>query len=585
MRPNGEARKMMTAVRMLAAGAVVAWGVLAAPLPAQAAKKSVLSSSHNLSASGPGSTKFTEEKRVCIFCHAPHNSEATGALWNRGESVAPYTRYESSTLKANVSLKPTGASKLCLSCHDGTIALNRFGGSSISGDQFMPGGGSPTSNPTLGSDLSDDHPISFVFDDNLAMTQGELATSGERPAAIRLSKGSVLECTACHDPHDDSNGNFLVIANGAGSPLCVACHKNNGWENGAHNPANTPALADACMNCHYSHNAPGPEHLLHYLKEEDNCFINCHNNAGPPSQDLKTVFGARSRHPIDFTYTTPTQQGHKERETLPASVYHVECVDCHNPHQAKATPTGSLSGALAGVLKDNSGAVATAEYQICFNCHAGIHASEFAGKSEPKTNRIIYEPDQFKRFDTANVTSFHPVMGARRGNGDSLLVTLRDSMLTITCASCHSSDQSVSAGGAGPNGPHGSSFDHILMARYYAPTPTEIHLDYNASLYDLCYRCHREDYIMGTGSGFTNAGVNEHVAHVQDPSRKIPCFACHDPHGIPGTPSITTSSHLINFCADYVSSTSVPPPSYTATTQGGSCTVSCHPGGTRSYQR
>ncbi|MGD0388921.1 MAG: hypothetical protein ABSC42_08205, partial [Tepidisphaeraceae bacterium] len=41
---------------------------------AQVGPTSVVNSPHNLSASGPGTIKSTNEQEVCIFCHTPHNA-------------------------------------------------------------------------------------------------------------------------------------------------------------------------------------------------------------------------------------------------------------------------------------------------------------------------------------------------------------------------------------------------------------------------------------------------------------------------------------------------------------------------------
>src|ERR1035438_10544635 len=84
--------------------------------------QSIVFTKHNLSISGPGSLRSSTESDICIFCHAPHNTTGEGPLWNHELSHATYTPYTSSTLKAAVD-QPTGASKLCLSCHDGTVAL------------------------------------------------------------------------------------------------------------------------------------------------------------------------------------------------------------------------------------------------------------------------------------------------------------------------------------------------------------------------------------------------------------------------------------------------------------------------------
>ena len=76
--------------------------------------------------------------------------------------------------------RPSGASRLCLSCHDGSIALNDYRGSPMSGQTFMPTSPLPTTNPNLSSDLRDDHPISFAYTDALAGNSRPLRRSLRR---------------------------------------------------------------------------------------------------------------------------------------------------------------------------------------------------------------------------------------------------------------------------------------------------------------------------------------------------------------------------------------------------------------------
>jgi hypothetical protein len=66
--------------------------------------------------------KAVAEAQTCLFCHAPHSASTVAPLWNRGNPGSTYTPYSSSTSVARPG-QPTGASLLCLSCHDGTIAL------------------------------------------------------------------------------------------------------------------------------------------------------------------------------------------------------------------------------------------------------------------------------------------------------------------------------------------------------------------------------------------------------------------------------------------------------------------------------
>ena len=94
----------------------VAWSALS--LNAQ----SVVNTVHNLSVSGPGSVRAASETEVCIFCHTPHDSRPESPLWNRQDPGVTYVLYNSSTVQAMTG-QPDGSSVLCLSCHDGTIAL------------------------------------------------------------------------------------------------------------------------------------------------------------------------------------------------------------------------------------------------------------------------------------------------------------------------------------------------------------------------------------------------------------------------------------------------------------------------------
>lgn len=162
----------------------------------------------------------------CKMCHVPHTANVTiedTPLWNHDLSVATYTVYGSSTLDATVG-QPDGGSKACLGCHDGTVALNAFGGNTFTGaDVFIPG----TAN--LGSDLSDDHPVSFVYDATLATNDGELNDPTTTTSGLGGTIGqdmlfsTKVQCASCHDPHDNTNAPFLVKSN-AGSALCQTCH-------------------------------------------------------------------------------------------------------------------------------------------------------------------------------------------------------------------------------------------------------------------------------------------------------------------------------------------------------------------------
>ena len=77
---------------------------------------------HNL---GPGSKSPISGARPdsCSYCHAPHSGLNMG-LWNQKLTTQQYTVYQSNTEK-NIGIQPVPASSsnMCLSCHDGTVAV------------------------------------------------------------------------------------------------------------------------------------------------------------------------------------------------------------------------------------------------------------------------------------------------------------------------------------------------------------------------------------------------------------------------------------------------------------------------------
>jgi len=301
----------------------------------------VRATKHNLSASADGSStpsgtvpartvKATSETQVCVFCHTPHG--ATGGvsvpLWNRALSAATYTPYLSSSIDANPlpSDKPGAGSKVCLSCHDGTMAMGTvnvlngvsnfsagMAGTGVGG--VMPDGSGASSGFTrnLGIDLGNDHPISFTYDGVLGGASGrdgELRTPGTaivgnsvRGAVkpIYPLQGNQVQCPTCHDPHLSDTvstnpplkflrGHRLQQVSPAGGNyvasediMCLACHDKAGttWSNSAHAnelianqtylldsatqrefPVDTPVWQGSCNNCHDSHSVQGSRHLL-----------------------------------------------------------------------------------------------------------------------------------------------------------------------------------------------------------------------------------------------------------------------------------------------------------------------------------
>lgn len=503
--------------------------------------QSVVNTRHNLSVNGPGTITASSETEVCIFCHTPHNSSPRKPLWNRADPGVTYNLYGSSTLDAAPG-QPDGASILCLSCHDGTIALGDVlsRGSPIA----MQGGVTtmPSGHSNLSENISDDHPVSFVYNASLAATDGELSDPASLTGPVTLEKEK-LQCTSCHDPHSDLNGDFLVAPT-LNSELCMYCHQKTGWDMCAHRTSganwngagNDPwfhtgfssVSENACENCHKPHSAGGPERLTNYLPEENNC-LDCHNG-NVAVKDIQYDFEKSYRHNI-YGY----QQIHDPRENALADQRHVECQDCHNPHYANGVDASApfAGGAVTGVLGiDSDGAAITSvhyEYEICYRCHA-----DSPDKPAGPTSRQIEQNNVRLEFDPAG-PSFHPVESAGN-NSDvpSLIAPLSESSI-IYCTDCHAGDAGTSVAA----GPHGSVWPRILKYRY----ETADYTSESYQAYELCYQCHERNSIINSSTKF---GEEVHRKHIVE--EDTPCNICHDPHGISNSQgNSTNNSHLINF--------------------------------------
>jgi len=202
-----------------------ALGIAAALLAAGAGMASgatLTGTMHDLSTKGWGTTE------LCKFCHTPHLAQAvTGApLWNHQTTVASYALYASSTFQgASTQTQPGPTSKLCLSCHDGTVAVDSFANASVvqGGTHFI----ASTNRVGSANSLTGDHPIAFTYNAALVALDTHLVTPVstnfvDAAGTIPLYGGK-LECASCHATHDNTFTKFLRMAN-TGSALCLKCH-------------------------------------------------------------------------------------------------------------------------------------------------------------------------------------------------------------------------------------------------------------------------------------------------------------------------------------------------------------------------
>ena len=519
---------------------LVAFFAFLAVVASHSADAKVRGSKHDLSGRGVAGGTSDGMDQICFFCHTPHTLEPVTPTWSRGQSSILYTPYWSPTLEARVG-QPTGTSKICLSCHDGTIARASASGSANRGGRGT-GVLALSQRANLTSDLSDDHPISFLYDSALALQDRELVDPILLPREILLDENDEMQCTSCHDPHVSSYPKFLAMDN-AYSELCTACHDKKGWTQSAHatsasrwnglgtNPwpysDETSVSANGCASCHTSHAAAIPESLLVFAREEDNC-LSCHNGSTAEA-DISAEFRKNFRHPVE------QESGvHVATENPFAMPRHVECQDCHNPHAAfgGAASAPNIPASLTGVsgVSASGEPVETVryEYEVCFRCHA-----DGPDVPPPYIERQILQPNIRLKMEIRN-PSYHPVEDQGQNvDVPSLIYPLQETSL-IYCSDCHSGSSGSASFEA--RGPHGSDWPFLLEQAYSVADGTVE----SYQSYALCYKCHDRNVILSDGA----AGM--HNRHVVE--ENATCSVCHDPHGISATQgNSTNNSHLINF--------------------------------------
>jgi predicted CXXCH cytochrome family protein len=582
----------------------------AAPLSATSLKEAVIGSQHDLTVTGSGPVKSAATTQVCVFCHAPHNIVPNVTpLWDHTLSTQTYYTYTSTTYTSGAETPGSGSSRLCLSCHDGTVAS----GLTVT-KGLLATTGSMTAADVLGTDLTHSHPVSMkpVSDGSLAVSLFSSPPSTKDPA-VQLVSGQV-ECTTCHDPHVSNNDpavHMFLVRSNTGGALCLACHDPSltlpnflsGWNSGSHAvAANTVPVTsafgpygtvatDACSSCHNAHNnTVGARNLK--APEETACWP-CHAgaNVSPALRNIESEYSKTYSHP-----TLTVSGAHDAAESLPVNnTRHAECPDCHNSHAAYAQSgiavAPNVEASLTNVSGyDASGAVRPAlkEYQVCYKCHADSNnkpATSTYGRTAVRYPAgqmpAGYPLQPAKPSDQYNLRlKFASTIGHNVA-GNSVVTTtnssLRPYMLNVDgttndtsrplttstqlfCTDCHNNDQARSSNGTGPNGPHGSAYPHLLQFNLFQDAIGGGGGGGGSSAAALCNKCHNLTTVRNEDPHGDHSGVG--------------CTTCHDPHGvIGGTPGANRA--MMNFDTGVAAKSNAYFGYYYTGTQKG-CYTNCH---------
>ncbi|HMK28516.1 MAG TPA: cytochrome c3 family protein [Terriglobales bacterium] len=212
-------------------------------------KALIINGPHDLRATGSGgiATGSTGGSyALCNYCHIAHkfasdNPTATTPaqlLWNHTfSSSTAYTAYTSWTQQATdlQSLQATGTdadttnpSIMCMSCHDGTVALNSTYTGAIGTIGALPS--TRVINPT---DVNKTHPVNFTYDATLAANAGMRVPAGPKGVDINTGNAVVplfnqkMQCSTCHEPHTSTHllfRNFAVVYTATNGSWCLYCH-------------------------------------------------------------------------------------------------------------------------------------------------------------------------------------------------------------------------------------------------------------------------------------------------------------------------------------------------------------------------
>ena len=588
-------------------------------------------SKHDFSQSSGAQVKATSLDATCVFCHAPHRAQPLAPLWNHSlPQGVTYQVYQSTTQQAPVP-QPGGGSKLCLSCHDGTLALGdtvnngQIPFQNLPADQKLP---ATSASNLAGTSLSlaSNHPLGFA---PTVTPQLKNPPAGD---PVKLDSQGMLQCTTCHDPHVEDNDPIelrFLVKNNSGSALCVTCHDPRGgvgsslwsWSGTQGAPSSHQASAatynaetnggvswlgshtgytttaqNGCASCHRSHTAHEAARLL--KGETDQVCFQCHD--GNPQTAIADVKSEFTRKPYTHPALGP-QPDHDPAEAPDQIVTrHAACDDCHNPHAARSDPAPlsppQLSGALLGLTGINAGgaaldprhgsAEAQYEYETCLKCHSyNLNQPQQPGYGTYGTlpNRQTRSIDLRQALNSS--PSWHPVVkprGLSTGPGSDVPSLITDAGVAIPgrilssasqiyCTDCHNSDdnRNLGPGNSGPSGPHGSVYPHILQRNYQIEPPM------GAPGHTAGIPYSPASYALCLQCHSEQSLLNDesfpHREHLQVTS----CSTCHDPHGVPNGSALNNAA-LINFDLNIVAPYQGQVKFVKGAGHHGSCTLTCH---------
>lgn len=154
--------------------------------------------------------------KICIVCHIPHKrtkKTTKGLPWDLEVNSTRYTMYDAvwsssltglrdpeliSSVTKQLGSPPDGISKLCLSCHNSVIAMEVF---------------------ILHHFISREYDLTKTKLNDPNTTK--MGLSGPISEVLEFGK---IQCSSCHDVHDEETVPDTKLLRKAKNDLCFTCH-------------------------------------------------------------------------------------------------------------------------------------------------------------------------------------------------------------------------------------------------------------------------------------------------------------------------------------------------------------------------
>ncbi|MDH3325564.1 MAG: hypothetical protein OEM38_02465 [Gammaproteobacteria bacterium] len=506
---------------------------------------------------GTRDVKSLTENQVCVFCHTPHGAPLKAAkpfLWNRTDSAAGMTfKYTSTTLNINNNSVALGdKSKMCLSCHDGTVAIGQvdMNGSQTKTSSTVPtpitmtGGNNVDSvtgkliagNALIGSDFRNDHPVGFSYDNALVTADPELID----PASVSYMGVRASRKVTSHNQQIVIDGG----AAGTDNPVTVSTRISVPLEATVTAPANGQSTFVSvatsgqveCTTCHDPHirstnvnenikflrlrrfQQTDPDGAAFNIDNDINCLA-CHKKTGWED----SVHGSE----LDASHTFTAAEVTARDISTGKQIWQASCLACHDTH--------TVDGAswLLRQASDVGNEVSDVD-KSCFKCHSS-------------TGVINSQSPAVSDIESISITGGHagadPLFvftdGAHKPNQASAVIKEAATEIVTRhagCTDCHNPHQMqkglhVNAGLPTNNNVSGAlkgvdglaatgsgGFDPFVAE----DPPTEKIADKE---YEICFKCH-SSYGHGVGKIGTAVGqFSNTVKEFSDTSSAHPVVA------------------------------------------------------------